>query len=79
MGGCLRAYFIERSGSFHIAQFAIEDWWISDLNSLMHGEPSILNIDALEETEVFQIEKEALEKLYVQAITGQPRERAASP
>lgn len=45
----------------------------------MHGEPSILNIDALEETEVFQIEKEALEKLYVQAITGQPRERAASP
>lgn len=65
MGGCLRSYFIEPSGSFHIVQFAVEDWWISDLNSLMRGEPAMLNIDALEETEVYQIEKGALEELYV--------------
>lgn len=63
--GCLRAYFVEASGSFHIVQFAIEDWWVSDLNSLLHGEPAILNIDALEETEVFQIDKPALEDLFV--------------
>lgn len=62
--GCLRAYFVEPSGSFHIVQFAVEDWWVSDLNSLMHGEPAMLNIDALEETEVFQIDKVSLEELY---------------
>lgn len=65
VSGCLRAYFVEPSGSFHIVQFAVEDWWISDLNSLMNGVPAILNIDALEETEVCQIEKSALEDLFV--------------
>lgn len=63
--GCLRAYFVEPSGSFHIVQFAVENWWISDLGSLMGGAPAMLNIDALEETEVFQIEKSVLEDLYV--------------
>lgn len=63
--GCLRAYFVEPSGSFHVAQFAVEDWWISDLNSLLHGEPAVLNIDALEETEVFQIGKHELDGLYI--------------
>ena len=63
--GCLRAYFVEPSGSFHIVQFAVEDWWVSDLYSLMNGEPAMLNIDALEETEVFQIDKVSLEELYV--------------
>ncbi|HEY4656378.1 MAG TPA: Crp/Fnr family transcriptional regulator, partial [Cyclobacteriaceae bacterium] len=60
----LRAYFVEPGGAFHIVQFAVEDWWIADLASLLSGEPATLNVDALEDTEVFQIERSALDELY---------------
>jgi CRP-like cAMP-binding protein len=64
INGCLRAYFVEPGGTFHIVQFAVEDWWIADLASLLSGEPATLNVDALEDTEVFQIERSALDELY---------------
>jgi CRP-like cAMP-binding protein len=50
INGCLRAYFVEPGGAFHIVQFAVEDWWIADLASLLSGEPATLNVDALEDT-----------------------------
>ena len=62
--GCLRAYFVDPNGTPHIIQFAIEDWWISDMASLSTGTPSIVNIDALEDTEVIQIEKSDLFGLF---------------
>lgn len=62
--GCLRAYFVDPSGHEHIVQFAIENWWISDLASLTSGQPAQLNIDALEETEVILIEIDKLNELY---------------
>ena len=31
--GCLRCYTIDEKGEEHVVQFAIEDWWISDLKS----------------------------------------------
>ena len=64
VSGCLRAYFVEPSGSFHIVQFAVEDWWTADLKSLWHETPATLNIDALETTDVLQIEKSNLDRLF---------------
>ena len=55
--GCLRAYFVDPNGTSHVVQFAIEDWWISDMDSLVNGGPATLNIDAIEDTEVLQIER----------------------
>lgn len=55
--GCLRAYFVDPEGQEHIVQFAVEDWWISDMASLISGEPATLYIDALEDTELLQIER----------------------
>jgi CRP-like cAMP-binding protein len=63
--GCLRAYFIDPNGAPHIIQFAIEDWWISDMASLTTGGPSTFNIDALEDTEVIQIERTQFEELFL--------------
>jgi CRP-like cAMP-binding protein len=63
--GCLRAYFVDPSGDMHIVQFAIEDWWISDLGSFMTGEPATYNIDALEDTEVLQIERDQFNELFI--------------
>ncbi len=62
--GCLRAYHIDRDGFEHVTMFGIEDWWISDLGSLITQTPAALTIDALEDTEVLQIDQASLEQLY---------------
>lgn len=64
LSGCLRAYSIDRDGFEHVMMFAIEDWWISDLDSLLTQRPSNLAIDALEDTEVLQIDPPSIEQLY---------------
>jgi CRP/FNR family transcriptional regulator, cyclic AMP receptor protein len=61
--GCLRKYCIDDKGDEIILQFAVEDWWISDLNSFTNGTPSQVNIQALEDSELLLIthdDKEAL-------------------
>jgi CRP-like cAMP-binding protein len=62
--GCLRAYSVDEKGKEHIVQFAVEEWWIGDLNSFLTQTPAIYNIDALEDSELIQIEKNALEHIY---------------
>lgn len=62
--GCLRNYYLDEKGSEHILQFSIEDWWTSDLYSLLTQTPASQFIDALEDTVVAQIEKDDLEKLF---------------
>ena len=58
LSGCLRSYFIDSNGFEHILQFAIEDWWITDMMSIITQNPSNLNIDALEESELLVISRE---------------------
>ena len=33
--GCLRSYSLNAQGQEHTLQFASEDWWISDMYSLL--------------------------------------------
>ncbi|OGU32137.1 MAG: cyclic nucleotide-binding protein [Ignavibacteria bacterium GWA2_55_11] len=61
--GCLREYSIDHKGEEHIIQFAVEDWWISDLNSFLTGTASTHNIDALENSEVLLLDKAARDKM----------------
>lgn len=65
--GCLRMYTIDDKGSTHILQFASENWWITDMGSFYEKKPSYLNIDALEDTMVLQIDFEHLSQLYEHA------------
>jgi CRP-like cAMP-binding protein len=65
VSGCLRSYFVDVNGEIHIVQFAVENWWISDMESLIKNVPSKLNIDALVDSEVLQIEKADFENLLV--------------
>jgi CRP-like cAMP-binding protein len=55
--GMLRLYRVDEKGSEHILQFASEGWWVADLSSFLTGEPSGLNVDVLEDTEVLMITK----------------------
>jgi CRP-like cAMP-binding protein len=46
---------VDEKGHEHINLFAWEGWWISDLNSFLSGEKAVLNIDAIEETQLLMI------------------------
>src|SRR4030095_7336357 len=65
--GCLRTYKIDEKGNTHVLQFATENYWINDLGSFHGVKPSVLNIDALEDTVVLQINRKDLISLYIQA------------
>jgi CRP-like cAMP-binding protein len=62
--GCMRSYKVDSKGQEHIVMFGIEGWWISDFYSFLTETPAIQHIDALEDSEVFCIDKPDLEKLY---------------
>lgn len=55
--GVMRSYSIDKKGNEHILQFAMENWWISDLYSFFSGEPSAYMIDVLEDTELLLINR----------------------
>ncbi|SDQ01412.1 cAMP-binding domain of CRP or a regulatory subunit of cAMP-dependent protein kinases [Mucilaginibacter sp. OK268] len=64
--GCLRGYTVDKGGIEHVLSFAPPDWWIADMYSLLSQKPGILNIEALEDTEVLLLSKANQEKLYQQ-------------
>jgi CRP-like cAMP-binding protein len=62
--GILRLYSLDEKGNEQIMQFAPEGWWISDIYSFLVKEPSIYNIDAIEDAELLLISSESLDQLY---------------
>ena len=64
LSGCLKTFYIDNDGHEHIVMFAIEDWWTGDMYSFLTQTPGLYTIDALEDSELFCLEKNALEELY---------------
>ena len=62
--GCLRLYFIDIKGAEQTTQFAIENWWISDLTSFLFQQPSDFYIQAAEATEVIIIERRHYDEIF---------------
>lgn len=61
--GCVRTYSIDEKGNEHIIGFAIENWWTGDRESLLSGQPSRYNIDAIEDSELVLFTHANFEKL----------------
>ena len=53
--GCLRLFFTDHNGIEQTQQFALENWWMTDLNAFRSGRKSAYTIQALEATEVLTI------------------------
>ncbi|HEY1006851.1 MAG TPA: Crp/Fnr family transcriptional regulator, partial [Sphingobacteriaceae bacterium] len=51
-------------GNEVVLQFAIEDWWISDISSFTEQIPSNLFIQAIEDTELLIIDHDSKELLF---------------
>ncbi|MCB0638574.1 MAG: Crp/Fnr family transcriptional regulator [Lewinella sp.] len=64
--GLLRLYDIDEKGLEKNALFAPEGWWVSDLYSFHRRRPGNLFLQALEETEVLQLTKPALEAVLLE-------------
>ena len=62
--GTFRVYHIDKSGREQILYFAIENWWVTDIDSFTTERPSQLFIEALEDSEVLLISKKDKEFAY---------------
>ncbi len=63
---------VDGKGVERIVQFAPEDWWLTDIESLMTGNPSQYFVEAIEETDVLLIDPPSHQKL-VQNVPGYAR------
>ena len=64
VSGLTRTYEVDNNGLEHVLFFGPEDWWVGDLYSFLSGKPSLYNVDCLEATEVLQISRENLDRVY---------------
>ncbi|MEP5340476.1 MAG: Crp/Fnr family transcriptional regulator [Algibacter sp.] len=63
--GLIRTFNIDEKGHENIIHFGIENWWMTNMESFILEKPSLLYIQALEDTTVLTITKTNLEKAYV--------------
>jgi CRP-like cAMP-binding protein len=62
--GLFRVYHIDQNGFEQILYFAIENWWVTDIDSFTNEKPSQLYIEALEDSTVLIISKKDKEFAY---------------
>lgn len=63
--GCFKMYGVDERGIEHNIQFAAENDWISDIGSFHSKKSSKLFIEAVEPSEIIQIEQQDLYFLYI--------------
>lgn len=62
--GALKAFYINpQSGREEILYFAIKNWWATDIESFQKQKASIYNIQAIERTELLQINYNSFQKM----------------
>ncbi|WP_395973816.1 Crp/Fnr family transcriptional regulator [Chryseobacterium cucumeris] len=62
--GILRAFHMDTTGKESTIMFAVSDWWITDMYCFINQKPAMLNIEALEESCILQLQKDHLDALY---------------
>jgi CRP-like cAMP-binding protein len=61
--GCIREYYIDSHGAEVTLQFAVEDWWVSDITSFQDQKVSNMNIETLEDCELLMLSRQSKEQL----------------
>ncbi|MDX1638995.1 MAG: cyclic nucleotide-binding domain-containing protein [Balneolaceae bacterium] len=65
--GVLKSSFIDKTAKEHTLHFAIEDWWITDFESLITQSPAKLEIRAIEDSQLLQLSYSSLQILFDQS------------
>ncbi|WP_282081440.1 Crp/Fnr family transcriptional regulator [Aquimarina algiphila] len=67
VSGALKAFYINpETGKEEILYFAIENWWATDIESFQKQKASIYNIQAIEKTELLQINYHSFQKMLLE-------------
>lgn len=61
--GALYSYSVDSKGNQHVLRFAFDGWWVGDLQSFFTDNPSTLNIEVLEDSELLVLDRRNHEKL----------------
>ncbi|HWZ14675.1 MAG TPA: Crp/Fnr family transcriptional regulator [Mucilaginibacter sp.] len=61
--GCMREYYIDDHGAELTLQFAVEDWWVSDITSFEDQKVSNMYIETLEDCELLMLSRQSKEQL----------------
>lgn len=62
--GILRAYCVSSNGKESTIMFAVQNWWITDMYCFLNHAPAMVNIKALQNSEVLQLSREGLESAF---------------
>jgi len=62
--GCFRQYYIDNKGDEKIIHFGIDNWWITDYDSLDRRKPSQYFIQAVEPSEIAVLDIRVQEELF---------------
>jgi CRP/FNR family transcriptional regulator, anaerobic regulatory protein len=62
--GALRAFYLSPDGKDSTIMFAIADWWITDMYCFVMEQPAMQNIVAIDDSCIWQLKREDLERLY---------------
>lgn len=62
--GSLRAFNLNDEGKESTIMFAVQDWWVTDMNCFVNRKPALLSIEALEDSRVIELDFYLLEELY---------------
>jgi CRP-like cAMP-binding protein len=62
--GSLRAFNLNSDGKESTIMFAVQGWWITDMNCFINQSPAVLSIEALETSELMELDFCLLEELY---------------
>jgi CRP-like cAMP-binding protein len=61
--GALRSYCIDKEGKEATIMFAMADWWVTDMYCFINKKPSMMHIEAIEDSCIFQLTRDDWEKL----------------
>jgi len=63
--GALRAYFSDKLDKETTIMFGVADWWITDMYSMLNQQPALMNLEAIEASEVLELSKANMDQLYI--------------
>lgn len=63
--GILRAYYTDKQDKETTIMFGSADWWITDMFSFLNQQPSLMHMEAIENSEVLELSKKDLDQLYI--------------
>lgn len=62
--GAVKGYTVDKEGDEHVINFAVRDWWIADMYSLLSQKPGTLTIEAITDSQLLMLSRENQQLLY---------------